>query len=683
MITRFKFGCPFETGAVEKAVPEGTILPDYLQAEISERVALTVHLGEEDLVYGLGENVRGINKRGWIYESRCSDEKDHHEDTVAMYCAHNFLVVAGGSPFGLFVDYPGIVTFDVGYTRLDTLRIETEGADLWLYVIEGESPLEIVRQFRKLIGRSYLAPFWAFGYQQCRWGYGSEKDVEEVARRYQELSLPLDSIGLDIDYMERYKDFTVDREGFPDFEGLVRRLLEKGIHLVPIIDAAVKIEDGYEIYEEGVKGRYFCQREDGSDFVAGVWPGRTHFPDVLNDEAREWFGSKYKRFLDMGIEGFWNDMNEPAIFYSEEELEKAWEKLDRYRGENLDVEKFFELEALFPRCLNNREDYKRFYHHCRGKRVRHDKVHNLYGYYMTKAADESFRRMAPERRILLFSRSSYIGMHRHGGIWMGDNKAWWSHILLNLKMLPSLNMCGFLFVGADLGGFACNTTKDLMLRWLALGVFTPLMRNHAKNNTRRKECYQFEDPEDFRGILRLRYALLPYLYSEYMKAALEDDMMFRPLAFDYPEDERARRVEDQLMLGEGLMIAPVYEQNAVGRYVYLPEDMLLVTFESDESYRMTMLPKGDHYIPVSLKEVPLFIRKGHLLPLARGSENTGRLNQQEFTILGYRGVPASYQMYEDDGYTRTPEKDGWYTEFTVDQQGEAKAGGKTLHLNLL
>ena len=172
----------------------------------------------------------------------------------------------------------------------------------------------------------------------------------------------------------------------------------------------------------------------------------------------------------------------------------------------------------------------------------------------------------------MFSRSSYIGMHRYGGIWMGDNKSWWSHILLNLKMLPSLNMCGFLYTGADLGGFGADATRDLVLRHMALGVFTPLMRNHSAIGTREQECYQFENIEDFRNVVNVRYRLVPYLYSEYMKAALNDEMMFKPLAFEYPEDRMAVNVEDQLMLGNEIMIAPVYTQNAIGRYVYLTED---------------------------------------------------------------------------------------------------------------
>lgn len=277
---------------------------------------------------------------------------------------------------------------------------------------------------------------------------------------------------------------------------------------------------------------------------------------------------------------------------------------------------------------------------------------------MTRAAGEAFERIDPEKRFLMFSRSSYIGMHRYGGIWMGDNKSWWSHILLNLKMLPSLNMCGFLYTGADLGGFGADTTRDLLLRWLALGVFTPLMRDHAAAGTRDQECYQFEDLDDFRHVVGVRYRLIPYLYSEYMKAALNDDLYFKPLAFVYPEDSMAVQVEDQMMLGNEIMIAPVYTQNARGRYVYLPEEMKFVKFLPDGSISEEVLGKGHHYVEIALNEVPMFIRSGKCVPVAEAAEYVDALDTEHLTMLGYAG--SEYTLYEDDGVGKEYEKEENY-----------------------
>ena len=555
--------------------------------------------------------------------------------------------MSGKTTFGLFFDYPSELTFDIGYTRMDTLKVSCENADLDIYVIEGENAYDIVKQFRHVIGRSYIPPKFAFGFGQSRWGYTTKEDFRAVAKGYRENHIPIDMIYMDIDYMQDFKDFTVNEKNFPDFPEFVKEMKDQELRLIPIIDAGVKVEKGYEIYEEGVKNNYFCKREDGSDFVAAVWPGDTCFPDMLNLKTRKWFGDKYRFLIDQGIDGFWNDMNEPAIFYSSEGLAEAKELAGEFAKDTEGKIHPWAMQEKMINIANSPEDYKRFYHNVDGKKIRHDKVHNLFGYNMTRAAGEAFERIDPEKRFLMFSRSSYIGMHRYGGVWMGDNKSWWSHILLNLKMLPSLNMCGFMYTGADLGGFGGDTTRDLLLRFLALGVFTPLMRDHAAEGTREQECYQFENIKDFRSVINTRYRLIPYLYSEYMKAALNDDMYFKPLGFVYPDDKMAIRVENQLMLGNEIMIAPVYEQNARGRYVYLPEEMKFIKFMPDGTIFEEILAKGVHYVDVALNEVPLFIRSGKCIPVAEVAECVKDIDTEKLKMLGYEG--SSYTLYEDDG----------------------------------
>ncbi len=659
-IRRFSMGNPINTEAVVRSLPEekGKI-PYFKHMEVSvtdtqeaaeQKSYLMYPLEGETRIYGLGENIRGINKRGWIYESNCTDDPHHTEGKRSLYGAHNFFVVDGVETFGVFLDYPGKLTLDMGYEKMDEMRIMPEEWNLDLYILEGDSIPEIVKGFRQLIGRSYIPPRWAFGFGQSRWGYQSAEDIREVVQGYREHGIPLDSVYLDIDYMEEFKDFTVNQERFPDFPEFVEEMKQRHIHLVPIIDAGVKIEEGYEVYEEGLEQGYFCKDETGKAFTGAVWPGKVHFPDVLNREARRWFGGKYRFLLEQGIEGFWNDMNEPAIFYSEKNLDYVMDKIKSTESRNPDMWEIFALKDLVNGLANNPEDYRSFYHNLNGSKIRHDKVHNLYGYGMTRAAGEAFEELEPEKRILIFSRSSYIGMHRYGGIWMGDNQSWWSHLLLNLKMLPSLNMCGFLYTGADLGGFGADVTEDLLLRWLALGIFTPLMRNHSALGTRTQECYRFTRTETFRNLIGIRYGLMPYLYSEYMKAALEDEMLFQPLAFAYPEDEHAKDVEDQLLLGESIMIAPVYTQNAGGRYVYLPEPMKLVRLKSMEQMETEVLEQGHYYIEIPLDEVIFFIRPEKIVPYTKAGQYMEVPEGQELKLLHFVTERAVYELYQDDGY---------------------------------
>lgn len=665
MIQRFSFGHPFPTQSVVLSLPaESGPVPFLTPDSTGWRFTLS----EQAAVYGLGEMPRGINKRGWHYITNNTDESRHSEDKLSFYGAHNFLLVRDGSTcFGLFVDFPGKVYYDIGYIRHDLFSFHTETPDYDLYLLSGGNENAICKEFRTLIGRSYIPPRWAFGLAQSRWGYKTEEDVREVARQYKEHDLPLDMICMDIDYMQDYADFTVNKERFPDLAKLSADLKAQGIRLVPIIDAGVRIDPNDPTCTEGLEKGYFCKKADGTPFVAAVWPGKAYFADFLRPEVREWFGHKYKALTDCGIEGFWNDMNEPSLFYSPERLRAFLNDMAALREKDN-----IEQEEFFPRVIggamglmNSPADYASFYHEVDGQKVRHDQVHNLYGGSMTRAAGEAFADLRPGQRTLLYSRSSFIGSHRYGGIWLGDNNSSWAQLLANIQMMPSVQMCGFLYSGADLCGFSSDTTPDLALRWLEFGLLTPLMRNHSAVGTRMQEYYRFPEVlPAVRNMIRLRYALLPYLYSEFMKAALENTSYFRPLAFDYPDDPDAREVEDQLLLGEGLMAAPVYVQNAHGRHVYLPEPMKLLRLRAVDDYDEEILPAGHHYIRCALDEMLLFIRPGHIIPVAQPANNTAELDDASLTLWSFlpNGESAEYRMYRDDGVTTEYEKkEHWKT----------------------
>lgn len=665
MIQRFSFGHPFPTQSVVLSLPAESGPVPFLTPDDS---GWQLTLSEQAAVYGLGEMPRGINKRGWHYITNNTDESRHSEDKLSFYGAHNFLLVRDGSTcFGLFVDFPGKVYYDIGYTRHDLFSFHTETPDYDLYLLSGGNENAICKEFRTLIGRSYIPPKWAFGLAQSRWGYKTEEDVREVARQYKEHDLPLDMICMDIEYMQDYADFTVNKERFPDLTKLSADLKAQGIRLVPIIDAGVRIDPNDPTCTEGLEKGYFCKKADGTPFVAAVWPGKAYFADFLRPEVREWFGHKYKALTDCGIEGFWNDMNEPSLFYSPERLRAFLNDMAALREkDNIEQEEFFlRVVGGAMGLMNSPADYASFYHEVDGQKVRHDQVHNLYGGSMTRAAGEAFADLRPGQRTLLYSRSSFIGSHRYGGIWLGDNNSSWAQLLANIQMMPSVQMCGFLYSGADLCGFSSDTTPDLALRWLEFGLLTPLMRNHSAVGTRMQEYYRFPEVlPAVRNMIRLRYALLPYLYSEFMKAALENTSYFRPLAFDYPDDPDAREVEDQLLLGEGLMAAPVYVQNAHGRHVYLPEPMKLLRLRAVDDYDEEILPAGHHYIRCALDEVLLFLRPGHIVPVAQPANNTSELDDASLTLWSFlpNGESAEYRMYRDDGVTTEYEKkEHWKT----------------------
>jgi len=644
----FQYGNPIETGAVvEEKIP--LEIKSNLNIKFENgHGKISMELLPNEIVYGLGGNLGGINKRGRLYESYCTDEPLHIEDRSKLYSAHNFFIISGEKPIGYFIDFPSRIKYDIGYYNEKYFNIEIFGKDFYIYEIQGKNPSEISNKFLQIIGKSYTPPKWAFGYFQSRWGYRNKDQVREIYKNFREKDIPLEGIFLDLDYMENFKDFTISEERFSNFEDFVNELKSDGLYLIPIIDAGVKVEKGYHVYEEGIKGNHFCKDKNGNPYEGVVWPGKVYFPDFMKEETQIWFGSKYKILTDCGIEGFWNDMNEPAIFYEQAALEEAIAYAVESVDKDLDVFSYFMLKDNFTNLANKDSYYENFYHEINGESVPNDKVHNLYGYYMTKSASMGLNELL-KKRFLLISRASSIGMHRYGGIWTGDNSSWWSHLEENIKMLPSLNLCGFFYIGADTGGFGGNCNGEILNRWLQLSVFTPLLRNHSAIGCNNQEPYRFseESLENSRNLIKARYSLLPYIYSEYMKAVNNYNLMFKPLSFEFQEDV-AKEVEDQLFLGEELMLAPVHRSNKSGRYVYLPEKMLEISFLDSEKSTI-IRDAGIHYMEYGLKDLKFFIRPNSILPYVEPAKNTKELKQENLKVISYVDEKASYLLYDDDG----------------------------------
>lgn len=658
----FQYGTPIKTDIVQQRLTQADLVNPLDISLAEDRCKLSLQLDAETAVYGLGGNLGGINKRGKVYESYCTDDPVHTEEKAALYGAHNFFLVSGRQNCGYFIDFPAKIRYDIGFSRRDILEVEIFGTDFTLYVIEGENPGEVCTRFLRLIGRAYVPPKWGFGYFQSRWGYKDKSEVLKVWQTFREKGIPLEGIFLDLDYMDSFKIFTISRERFGDFREFVARLKEQGVYLIPIVDAGVKVEKGYHVYDQGIAGNHFCLDREGKPYAAAVWPGKVHFPDFFRQETRQWFGAQYKVLTDCGIEGAWNDMNEPAIFYDEQSLADAIETATAAKQIDLDAHRFFALKDQFCTLANKERYYQNFYHQVGADRTVNSQVHNLYGYYMTKAANRGFSRLLLGKRFLLISRASSIGMHRYGGVWTGDNCSWWSHLEQNIKQMPSLNMCGFFYAGADTGGFGADCCGELLVRWLQFSVFTPLLRNHSAVGCKNQEPYAFgpEVTAMAKRLIEARYRLLPYIYSEYMKSVANYKLLFRPLSFDYA-DELARQTEDQLFLGDALMLAPVCQANRNGRYVYLPEPMAEVSFRREQP-TLVVRGQGIHYLTYGLDELKFYLRQNTLLPYVRPCINTKALDQETVKVLAYVDGQAEYVLYDDDGISSGCDRgDSWRT----------------------
>jgi len=646
MIKKYCFGNVFKTESVVKNINVSTDKVPYFNIETKDdEIVLNYNLDSNDAIYGLGEVIRGINKRGWIYKSLCEDAFPVHESRTGSYAAHNFLIVSGVKTFGVYFDTPTAITYDIAFTDIDLMTIKA-CKDFDLYIVEGKDELDIVKQFREIIGQSYIPPFFAFGFAQSRWGYKCKEDLLRIANDYEKCNMPLDMINIDIDCMDDYKDFTFN-DTFDDAKAIFEGLKERGIRVVPIVDAAIKKDDTYDVYNDCLANKACCVDKDGNPYVVGVWPGDSLLPDYLSANGREWFGAQYKRLLDLGIEAFWNDMNEPSLFYSRHRINEAFTLAGESANKNLSLQEFWNVTGAISALPNNIEDYKEFYHNVDGKLVCHYDVHNLYGYNMVRSASEYFKKYNPKKRYLIYSRSSFIGSHRYGGIWTGDNASWWSQLLLEVSQLPGLNMCGFIYSGADLGGFGESSTEDLMIRWLQFGIFVPLFRNHSSFYTRLQEFCYLKRKEIYANLLTVRYALVPYLYNAYINAVYNNSMLFTPLSFIYKNDSRVTDIQDQLMFGNDIMLAPIYTQNTKGRYVYLPERMLEVRMTSSSKYETRVLEKGDHFIEVPFDEIVFFVKEGSVIPVSHAKKNIADINYNDLYAIRFNNNDNEVELYQE------------------------------------
>ncbi|MBF0344770.1 MAG: DUF5110 domain-containing protein [Nitrospirae bacterium] len=662
LTTLYRLGKPLRTGMTVLPVEERSLDPiptiNHFDSTVDEKgLCLAQTLLPHDKVFGLGQTLGSLNKRGKLYRLYATDDPVHTPDKECLYGSHPFLIIVGANTFGLFLDYPGEIIIDIGFTDLDLLQIRINNCDIDIYVFECKRILDIVREYLTVTGSPYVPPKWAFGYQQSRWSYPDESTILEIGKTFRQKGFPCDAIYMDIDYMDAYKVFTISEQRFKNFEGFVDLMKREGFRLVPIIDPAVKVEEGYNVYDDGVKKGFFCKSARDGLFFAAVWPGFAHLPDFHNNDVRKWWGSLHKRLLEAGIEGFWNDMNEPSIFYTPEAVSGFYDIVEQMRHRGFDREKIdfkSNRSEFFEDIVQTGDD---------GISVPHNRIHNLYGFGMAQATVEGFNQYRPGQRYLLLTRSSCTGVHRIAGIWTGDNMSWWEHLLSHIRMLMSLSMTGFFYSGADLGGFGCDTHAELMIRWMQLGVFSPLCRNHSAMGTRFQEPWAFGDkPFDImREAMRLRYALLPYTYSEYMRCVRELEPFISPLIFHFDTVD----VEDQFMYGGSIMAAPVCQSNAKGRYVNLPSvRWLLWRFRRFDERDVAVYEPGVYYISAELDEMLIFIKENTLVSMTQPVDFIGHRTCKSLTVIGFVTDKATFTYYEDDGET-FKYKDGSFSTLSI------------------
>ncbi len=591
-------------------------------------IAAVKSLGFEEHFYGLGEKAAHLDKRRQAFQLWTSDTPGYTSATdpiyqsIPFYIGHSMERPASGNwqgaAYGIFFDNSHRTRFDLASSDPENVVFQADGGEMNYYFIYGPQMKKVVSRFTELTGRMPMPPKWALGHQQSRYSYGNEQQIKDVVNRYREEKIPLDVIHFDIHYMDGYRDFTWNKERFPDPKGLMAWLAERGVKPVTIIDPGVKYEPGgnYKVFNEGTERNYFLKKTDGQTYVGKVWPGDSVFVDYTLPEAAKWWGDQHKSLLDDGVLGIWNDMNEPADFESPDG--QKWKDVVNFDN---------------------------------GANSKHDKMRNLFAMLECKATYEGLTRLRPNQRPYIITRSGYAGIQRYATMWTGDSPSTWDALGLSIPMFQTLGLCGQPFVGSDCGGYQGRCNGELLTRWYQVSFLSPFFRNHHAVDFYDQEPWRFgKRYEDIiRKYVQLRYKMMPYLYTVLAEAHTTGLPWIRPLILEYQDDYNVLNIDDEFLVGENLLVAPVVSPGVTVRDVYLPAGEWY-DFASGKKHR------GEQWISVAapLETVPMFVKAGTIMPTGPAVDF---IAQSTNSAVAYDVYPdkdgvASGKLYEDDGSTQ-------------------------------
>ncbi len=564
--------------------------------------------------YGLGEKGGDLNKKGCYTENFNTDDPETDDDSVTYYKTIPFYVaLKEEATYGIFFDNSFRSYFDMGKEMGDRIFFGAIGGQIQYYFIPGENIKEVVKNYTALTGRMEMPPLWSLGYQQCRFSYFSQEEVRELVKTFEEKDIPLDVVYLDIDYMDGFRVMTFKTPNFDDAAGLISDLKEKGIRTITIIDPGVKVDEEYDVFKRGKEGNHFTKKLDGEMFIGAVWPGDSAFPDFSNKDCREWWKSELKKFIsEHGMDGIWNDMNEPCVFNNDH-------------------------KTMLETCLHNSDNGV----------IEHKEFHNRYGFEMSRCSKEAQEELHPNERGFSMTRATYAGGQRYSSVWTGDNMSLWSQMRMSISMNANLGISGFSFVGNDVSGFGLDSSEELFIRWMEMGPFIPIFRNHSNMYTRRQEPWAFGPRAEkiAKKSIELRYELIPYIYDLYYISHKEGLPIFRPMIMEYEKDMNLLNMREQFMLGENMIVAPVLYEGERSKTVYLPKGSWFNYFT------MEKLQGGKWYkLPCELDEILVFVKEGAIIPTYNKKFRNVKERPNNI-LLKVFGENAKGFHYNDDGHT--------------------------------
>ncbi|MGL5617189.1 MAG: TIM-barrel domain-containing protein [Sarcina sp.] len=565
--------------------------------------------------YGLGEKGGSLNKKGTYTENYNTDDPDTDDDYLYYYKTIPFYVAKNNNskPYGIFFDNSFRSYFDMGKSYEDRIFFGAVGGQANYYFILGDNIKEVVTSYSELTGKMDMPPLWSLGYQQNRFSYFSQDEMRDVVNNFEKKGIPLDVIYFDIDYMDGFRVMTFKKPNFDKVKELIEEFHKKGIKVITILDPGVKEDTGnnYGVYERGLKGNHFTKKADGEVFIGAVWPGDSAFPDFSNKDTREWWKEELKSFIDeYKIDGIWNDMNEPCVFNTDS-------------------------KTISENCIHNGDFGV----------IEHKEFHNRYGFEMSRCSHEAQRELYENKREFSMTRATYAGGQRYSSIWTGDNSSKWDQMRMSISMNANLGISGFSFVGNDVGGFGLDCTEELFIRWMELGVFLPIFRNHSNMYTRRQEPWAFgaRAEQISKEMIELRYELMPYIYNSFYHSYKRGLPVFRPLVMEFEDDENLNNIKEEFIFGDSVLVAPVLYEGERSKVVYFPEGNWY-DYKTNKVYE----GKKRYKINCKLNEILFFVKEGSIIP-TYNEKYSNMENRPSEILFKIYGDQAKVTYYEDDG----------------------------------
>ncbi len=595
----------------------------------------------DERFYGLGDKTGSFNRRNQTYTLWNMDHGIEESLDPIYKSIPFFLAIGGGRSYGLFLDNTWRTWFDFGKRSRDTYSFGAEGGPLNYYLIYGPTPKQVVEGYIFLTGTPPLPPLWSLGFQQSRYTYTPESELIKVADRLRTDKIPSDVVYLDIDYQFRNRPFTVDPVAFPGFPGLVANLRKQHFNLVLITDLHIAHipGEGYMPYDTGHAGDHFVKKADGTEFVGVVWPGPAVFPDFTRAQTREWWGNLYKQFVQDGVAGFWNDMNEPAVFDGP--------------GFTMPLDNIHRIEE--PGFIT--------------RTATHAEIHNVLGMENERATYEGLLKLRPDERPFVLTRATYAGGQRFGFTWTGDNSSTYNQFRLGTQMLLNLGLSGISFVGDDVGGFGGSPPPDLLTRWIEVGAFKPLFRDHSTKGSLPQEVWVHGPEQEAirRRYIETRYRLLPYIYTLAEEASRTGMPLARPIFLEFPNT--LDTPDTEFLLGSDLLVVPPPHAEMPEDYdvSYPPGDWYdfwtgqkmphstpgpTIVQISEAIAKGEPVPEGHSTkIHPTLDTLPVYVRGGSILPLQPLVQSTDQTPNGPLELRVYPGEKCNGSIYLDDGHT--------------------------------